>query len=132
MKIVKRLLIFVLIAAIIAGGVYGGYYWKNSHVATVSVYEVTELAETDYWEDANESYGSVTTDRVQTVFLSSTQKVEEIKVQEVKPEGTRDQDRLGGHGTHFPHEHEDTSKCGESITENELETGRKTFVQPRL
>ena len=44
----------------------------------------------------------------------------------------RDQDRLGGHGTHFPHEHEDTSKCGESITENELETGRKTFVQPRL
>ena len=81
-KLLKRLLVLVLIAALIGGSIYGVQRWRGSHAAVISVYEVIEVAETDYWEDQSESYGTVTTDRVQAVFLSTTQKVEEVKVQE--------------------------------------------------
>lgn len=35
---------------------------------------------TEYWGDSQESYGPVSTDKIQTVFLSSTQTVTEMKV----------------------------------------------------
>ena len=35
---------------------------------------------TEYWGDSQESYGPVTTDRIQTVFLSDTQTVTEVLV----------------------------------------------------
>ena len=81
-KWLKRLIALVLIIALISGGVYAGKRWRDAHQAMVSVYEVMDLAETDYWEDDNETYGTVMTDRVQTVYLSSTQKVQEVFVSE--------------------------------------------------
>ncbi len=37
---------------------------------------------TEFWGDSQESYGPVTTDRIQTVFLTDTQSVTEVKVKE--------------------------------------------------
>ena len=37
---------------------------------------------TEFWGDNQESYGPVTTDRIQTVFLSDTQTITEVKVKE--------------------------------------------------
>ena len=37
---------------------------------------------TEYWGDSQESYGPVTTDKVQTVFLSETQTVIDVMVQQ--------------------------------------------------
>ena len=42
-------------------------------------------------------------------------------------------DRVGGHGPHLPHEHiKSTSTCVVILIENKLETGRKTLLQLRL
>ena len=37
---------------------------------------------TEYWGDSRESYGPVTSDNIQTVFLSDTQEVTEILVKQ--------------------------------------------------
>ena len=53
----------------------------------VAVYPVNMVGYTDYYGSVNESYGMVTTDKVQTLYVSSTQTVTEILVypgQEVK------------------------------------------------
>ena len=53
----------------------------------VAVYPVNMVGYTDFYGSVNESYGMVTTDKVQTLYLSSTQTVTEILVspgQEVK------------------------------------------------
>lgn len=78
----KRILILVLILALVGGSVAGVRYWQASHSAVIHVFSVMELAETDYWEDDNESYGTVTADRVQNVYLSSSQRVDQVKVTE--------------------------------------------------
>ncbi len=81
-KWLKRLLALVLVVALIAGSVTGYKYWKSKNAKAVKIYSVAELAETDYWMDSAESYGSVRSDKTQSIFVSPTQKVEEIKVQE--------------------------------------------------
>ena len=53
----------------------------------VAVYPVNMVGYTDFYGSVNESYGMVTTDKVQTLYVSSTQTVTEILVypgQEVK------------------------------------------------
>lgn len=47
----------------------------------VNVYAVSDVSEDSYWMDAKESYGPVSTDRVQTVYLSDTQKVTDVFVE---------------------------------------------------
>ncbi|MCD8077558.1 MAG: biotin/lipoyl-binding protein [Lachnospiraceae bacterium] len=78
----KRLLAVALAAVLIAGLAAGGLYWRKSSAEAVNVYSVAELAMTDYWEDMQYTYGSVTTDQTQSVYLSSTQTVQEVLVTE--------------------------------------------------
>ena len=55
--------------------------------AEAAVYPVTMVGYTDYYGSVTESYGMVTTDKVQTLYISATQTVTEILVypgQEVK------------------------------------------------
>ena len=52
----------------------------NSGSEPVFVYEFMNLGMTEYWGDSQESYGPVTTDRIQTVYLTDTQTVTEILV----------------------------------------------------
>lgn len=83
MRKLKRFVIIVLVLALIAGSTYGGlYYFRNRGGAPVMVYPFGMVGMTEFWGDNRESYGPVSTDRIQTVFLSDTQSVTDILVEE--------------------------------------------------
>ena len=48
----------------------------------VNVYSFQNIGMTEFWGDAQESYGPVTTDKIQTEFLSDTQTVTEVAVKD--------------------------------------------------
>ena len=80
-KTKKKVLIAVIaliLAAAIGGGVWAVAANRNSD--PVFVYEFMYLGMTEYWGDSQESYGPVSTDRIQTVYLTDTQTVTEILV----------------------------------------------------
>ena len=70
----------VLAAAAVGCGIW--YYMGHNSSEPVYVYPFQYIGMTEYWGDSQESYGPVTTDKIQTVFLSDTQTVTEILVQE--------------------------------------------------
>ena len=65
-------------AAIIGGVVFG----LRGRAEPVGVYPFSMVGMTEFWGDNQESYGPVTTDRIQTVFLSDTQTITEVLVKE--------------------------------------------------
>lgn len=69
----------VLVVALIVGIVLG---ISRSGGDPVPVYNFNDIGMTEYWGDNQESYGPVSTDRIQTVFLSDTQTVTEVAVSE--------------------------------------------------
>ena len=87
-KIVKRILVIVLAVAIVVGAVFGVLVLvKNSKKSAVNVYSMENFVITDYWGDSSSSYGMVTADKLQNIYLSDTMIVQEIHVtegQEVK------------------------------------------------
>ena len=79
---VKVTIIVIVVAALLVGGGFGGwYFFQNRNTEPVNVFPFTYVGMTEYWGDSQESYGPITTDRIQTVFLSETQTVTEILVQ---------------------------------------------------
>ncbi|MDY3224378.1 MAG: biotin/lipoyl-binding protein [Candidatus Faecousia sp.] len=68
----------VLAVAVIAGAVIG----LRGRGDPVGVYPFAMVGMTEFWGDNQESYGSVTTDKIQTVFLSDTQTVTEVLVKQ--------------------------------------------------
>lgn len=82
-KILKKILIIVLCVVVAVGAVFGGLTALNAtRRKPVDVYQVQDFAMTEYWGDTSESYGIVTTDNLQNVYLSETQKVVEVFVEE--------------------------------------------------
>ena len=79
----KRILVILLVVAIVLSGAGAGiwYFLHNRSSEPVNVYPFQYIGMTEYWGDSQESYGPITTDRIQTVFLSDTQTVTEILVQ---------------------------------------------------
>lgn len=70
----------VLAVGLAAGG---GVYLARRSGDPVHVYNITEnMLYTDYWGDSNYTSGMVTTDRLQTVYLSATQEVTAVNVQQ--------------------------------------------------
>ncbi len=80
----KKKLILSVTAGIAAAAVGCGiwYYVGHNNSDPVYVYPFQYIGMTEYWGDSQESHGPVTTDKIQTVFLSDTQTVTEILVQE--------------------------------------------------
>lgn len=79
-KTKKIILIVTIIAVVLAAG-GGAWYWllqKNAEPVYVFPFEYVGM--TEYWGDSQESYGPVSTDKIQTVFVSDTQIVTEIMV----------------------------------------------------
>ena len=78
----KRILLaaisLVLVAAI-GAGIW--YYTLGKPKEPVKVFSFNYLGMTEYWGDNQESYGPVTTDRIQTVFVSDTQTITQIAVE---------------------------------------------------
>ena len=79
----RTLVILLVVAVVLAGAGFGGWYFlQNRSAEPVNVYPFQYIGMTEYWGDSQESYGPITTDRIQTVFLSDTQTVTEILVQQ--------------------------------------------------
>ena len=85
---VKKLVITLLAVAVVGtGGFFGWRYLRQGNVQPVKVFPFSYVGMTEYWGDTQESYGPVSTDQIQTVYLSDTQTVSQILVedgQEVK------------------------------------------------
>lgn len=77
-KIFLSVVALVLVAAI---GV-GIWFGAKGSAEPVNVYAFNYLGMTEYWGDNQESYGPVSTDKIQTVYLSDTQTVTEVLVGE--------------------------------------------------
>lgn len=83
MRKLKTVLITLAIVAVAGcGGFFGWRYLRSSKAAPLKVYPLSMVGMTDYWGDSKESYGPVSTDKVQTVYLSDTQTVSKILVKE--------------------------------------------------
>ena len=77
--------IVISVTAVVAAAALGLGLWshfRKSNVAPVKVYDFYSVGMDSYWGDSKETYGPVSTDRIQTVFLSSTQTVSEVLVKE--------------------------------------------------
>ena len=81
-KIKKTLIILAVVLVAGAGGFFGWKYYSSNNAAPVKVFPFNYVGMTEYWGDTRESYGPVTTDKIQTVFLSDTQTVSKILVKQ--------------------------------------------------
>ena len=83
MKKLKKVIIsLAAVAAVGTGGFFGWRYLQQSNVEPVKVFPFDYVGMTQYWGDSRESYGPVSTDKIQTIYLSDTQTVAEILVEE--------------------------------------------------
>ena len=80
MKPKKKILIAVIAAVTAAAIGAGVWFGTRGSGEPVPVFPFRYLGMTEYWGDNQESYGPVSTDRIQTVYISDTQIVTEIKV----------------------------------------------------
>jgi len=81
-KALKRVLITLLIVVLVGGGAVGGLIlYRDLQKEPVNVYAVADFAMTEYWGDSSQTYGMVTTDKLQDVYISETQQVSEIYVE---------------------------------------------------
>ena len=78
----KIILIVVLVAAILAGGTFGAIRIMDSRSGEVNVYPVADFSTSGDWIGGGETDGVVSTDKMQTIYLSSTQQITEIYVEE--------------------------------------------------
>ncbi len=78
----KKVLISVTALVLVAAIGAGIWFGTQPGGETVGVYPFEYIGMTEYWGDNQESYGPVTTDRIQTVFLSDTLTVTEVLVKQ--------------------------------------------------
>ena len=82
-KHLKRILIFLLVTALLLGGTYGGLtLYRNARTKPVKVYAASDFSETDFWMDEKETSGYVRPDNIQKIYLSETQTVTKVFVEE--------------------------------------------------
>ncbi len=78
LKVLIPVVAVVLVAAVCLG------VWRAAGANSaepVNVYAFTDLGMTEYWADSQESSGPITTDDIQTIYLSDTQTVTQILVE---------------------------------------------------
>ena len=79
-KVMKRVLVIAIVAAVAAGGIGGGIYVRRSKM-TAEVQSVADL-NSGYWGDEVNSSGLVTNDYSQTVEVSKDDEIKEVYVEE--------------------------------------------------
>lgn len=77
----KRLLAVTAVVLVLALGA-GIWFGTQGKSEPVNVYCFNYIGMTEFWGDSQESYGPVSTDKIQTVVLSDTQTVTEVLVSE--------------------------------------------------
>ena len=78
----KRKFLLPLIALLAVALCVGIWFGTRGGGEPVNVYSFQFVGMTEFWGDTQESYGPVSTDKIQTEFLSSTQTVTEVKVKD--------------------------------------------------
>lgn len=79
----KKTWLWIPLAAVAAAVVgVGAWFALKGGGEPVNVYPFMYVGMTEYWGDNQESYGPVSADNFQTVFLSDTQTITEIRVKE--------------------------------------------------
>lgn len=79
-KVMKRVLVIAIVAAVAVGGIGGGIYVQRSKM-TAEVQSVADL-NSGYWGDDVNSSGLVTNDYSQTVEISKEDEIKEVYVEE--------------------------------------------------
>ncbi len=80
-KIIKVVLVLVVLAVVVTGGLYFGYNYKQGKkIAKVAL--VSNIGTDSYWGDNIESYGQVTADKSQMGYLPSKSEVLSVNVKE--------------------------------------------------
>ena len=78
----RWILISVVVLLVLAAALGGWYFLGHRNAEPVNAFPFMHLGMTEYWGDTQESYGPVTTDKIQTVYISPTQTVTGILVAE--------------------------------------------------
>lgn len=78
-KWLKYIIIVAIILAIIAGIIT---FFVTRKKNEVPVYSVSDVGNINYWENNSRTEGMIKEDKMQSVYLSSTQKVEKVMVKE--------------------------------------------------
>ena len=79
----KKKLVIVLVSLVLVAAIgVGIFFISKGEGEPVNVYPFEYLGMTEYWGDSQESYGPVSTDKIQTVFVTDTQTVTEVLVSE--------------------------------------------------
>lgn len=82
-KKLKRILVVILAIAVLCGAVWGILTAINAaNRSAVNVFSFDNCGMTDYWGDSASSSGTVETDKLQKVYLSGTQTVNQVYVSE--------------------------------------------------
>ena len=82
-KKLKKIIITAAIVVAVCGAVWGGLtIARNAQRGDVNVYSVSDFAMTNYWGDTSSTSGMVTTDKLQKIYVSSTQTVSKVYVTE--------------------------------------------------
>ena len=77
----KKKLLLVTVSLVLVTAIGAGIFLANRGGGEpVPVFPFTYLGMTEFWGDNQESYGPVSTDKIQTVFLTESQSVTEILV----------------------------------------------------
>ncbi len=79
-KLTRRILAIVLCAALVVGAVIGVLLLLANSRKAVNVYSVSNVSMDSYWGEERQVEGTVRYDRMQTIYLSETQKVTQIHV----------------------------------------------------
>lgn len=82
MKKHKKLLIVIVSLVLVAAIGAGIWFGTRGKSESVGVYPFNQVGMTEYWGDSQQSYGPITTDKIQNIYLSDTQTVTEILVNE--------------------------------------------------
>ena len=77
----RNVIVAVLLAVAVAGGIGGYYGFRSMNRPVTMVYAVNELS-SGYWGDNMTLDGMITSDASQNVYLSTEQKVKEVLVKE--------------------------------------------------
>ena len=78
----KIILLVLVILLLLLSGIAGWYWYAREHAEPVYVFPFSYVGMTEYWGDNQESYGPVSTDKIQTIYISDTQEVTEISVKQ--------------------------------------------------
>lgn len=78
----KKIAISVVAVTLVAATIVGIVFGTRGSGKPVEVYSFRNVGMTEYWGDSKQSSGPVTTDRIQTVFLTDTQTITGVKVKQ--------------------------------------------------